>query len=341
MLKLFRQLLNSFLTLVIIVAIGVAIGGYLYNKGYHDTGPLERDTVFIVMSGQSTSQIADNMEAQGVINNALIFKLATRIRGVSKALHAGEYEIQAGSSVKSIIDLMIMGKIKQYKITIPEGLTGYQILNILKKEKNMVGIPPKIIIEGSVLPDTYYYTRGEDMNAVLGRMQTAMTETMNELWADRAKGLPFKTTNDAITLASIVEKETGIASERQRVAGLFINRLKKDMPLQSDPTVIYALTEGKIEDNGMGPLGRRLLRKDLTYDSLYNTYKYPGLPPGPIANPGIDSIKAVMHPEQHQYYYMVADGTGGHAFATTLREHNSNVEKWRAIRKQQLQNGNE
>ena len=238
-------------------------------------------------------------------------------------------------SIEEILDLLVKGEIIQYKITIPEGLTGHQIIELLKQKEELQGIPPQMIIEGTILPDTYYFIRGEDMNAVLSRMQSAMSEQINTLWAKRADGLPFRTTQDAITLASIVEKETGVPEERRRVAGLFINRLKKNMPLQSDPTVIYALTEGKVEDKGMGPLGRRLLRKDLDYDSLYNTYKYPGLPPGPIGNPGIESIKAVLDPEQHDYYYMVADGTGGHAFAKTLREHNNNVEKWRAIRAQQ------
>ena len=163
-----------------------------------------------------------------------------------------------------------------------------------------------------------------------------MDKAVEELWPGREKGLPFDSIEQAITLASIVEKETGMASERARIAGVFINRLKRGMPLQSDPTVIYALTKGVVKEEGMGPLGRRLLRKDLSEtDSPYNTYKYPGLPPGPIANPGRAAIEAVLHPEQHDFLYFVADGKGGHVFATTLTEHDKNATEWRKIRKEQ------
>ena len=327
-----KFIFNIFAYSLIGLTVLVALTGYYFSQQYKSSGPLQHDIVFTVNPGDSTNRIAENLESMDIISSAFVFKTAAKLKGSAKALRAGEYEIQAGMSIEEVLVLMIKGKIKQYKITIPEGLTGYQIIRLLEKQDQMTGQVPRMIIEGTVLPDTYHFIRNEDMNAILGRMQDALTEQINELWANRAQGLPLRSTQDAITLASIVEKETGVANERRRVAGLFINRLKKSMPLQSDPTVIYALTEGDIQENGQGPLGRRLLRKDLDFDSPYNTYKYAGLPPGPIANPGLESIKAVLNPEEHEYYYMVADGTGGHAFASTLREHNANVAKWRKIR---------
>lgn len=325
------------LYIIIFGACAAAYLGYSFNQHYNQPGPLPGDTLFSVSPGQGAQQIGRNLENSGIISSALVFSIAARLQGVSSALHAGDYEIQASMSMKSILDLLVKGQVKQYKITIPEGLTGHQIVEILNSQEYLAGTMPQMIIEGTILPDTYFFVRNEDVNAVLARMQQAMTEEINTLWMNRADNLPLRTTQDAVILASIVEKETGVAHERRRVAGLFINRLRRGMPLQSDPTVIYALTEGKVQDEGMGPLGRRLLRKDLEFDSPYNTYKYPGLPPGPIANPGIESIRAVLQPEEHNYYYMVADGTGGHAFAQSLREHNQNVAKWRQIRAQQSQ----
>lgn len=316
------------------IAVCVFIGGtvYYYKSEYMKRGPLPYDSVFIVGRGDSAFRIASNLENSGLISSALVFKIAVHLNDVADVLRAGEYEISAGMSIKQILDLMIKGDIKQYKLTIPEGYTWHQALGVLKGKKELIGHAPNMIIEGTILPDTYYFVRNEDVNGILARMQSAMTTSVNKYWAGRVPDLPLRTTQDAVILASIVEKETGKPEERRRVAGLFINRLKKGMPLQSDPTVIYALTEGVIQNDGKGPLGRRLLRKDLEYDSPYNTYKYSGLPPSPICNPGLESIKAVLDPEQHNYIYMVADGTGGHAFAKTLREHNDNVAKWRKIR---------
>jgi UPF0755 protein len=212
----------------------------------------------------------------------------------------------------------------------------HEIMAILAKQDKLNQIPLQTPpAEGSLLPDTYSYTRAESNEDVISRMQKAMTSTIDELWDKRIPGLPFADKNEAMTLASIVEKETGKPEERARIAGVFINRLKAGMPLQTDPTVIYALTGGKPENEGQGPLGRRLLTKDLEIDSPYNTYKYPGLPPGPIANPGRAAIEATLNPEVNDFIYFVADGTGGHIFAKTLSEHNDNVAKWRQIRKEQ------
>ena len=225
------------------------------------------------------------------------------------------------------------GNVISRRFTVPEGLTSYEVVNIVNTIDSLEGEITTIPPEGSLLPGTWDYRRGQSRQAVLKRMQESMNQTLDALWANRSDNLPFQTKTELLTLASIIEKETGKSEERSIVAGVFINRLRKKMLLQTDPTVIYALTKGRPQNDGKGPLGRRLLRKDLSYDSPYNTYVYSGLPPGPIANPGHASIAAALNPTEHDYLFFVADGTGGHAFARTLAEHNRNVARWRQIRK--------
>ena len=220
-------------------------------------------------------------------------------------------------------------------MTLPEGVTSWQIVETLKSLEDMAGDVAEVPAEGTLLPETYHYIKNDDRTELLGKMKAAMDKTVAELWPMRVEGLPITTEAEALVLASIVEKETGVAAERKKVAGVFINRLRKGMPLQSDPTVIYGITKGEVQNEGQGPLGRRLLTKDLEVDTPYNTYMNPGLPPTPIANPGRASIEAVLNPEVHDYIYFVADGTGGHVFARTLAEHNANVARWRKIRKAQ------
>ncbi|HEY8190713.1 MAG TPA: endolytic transglycosylase MltG, partial [Micavibrio sp.] len=249
---------------------------------------------------------------------------------------AGEYEFAPSISMRAVLFKLTHGDIVQRRMTIPEGRTSWQIVQIINAADGMTGTIRDIPKEGSLLPETYSFARDADRSGIISDMSKAMENAVAELWPNRAEGLPFDTPDQAITLASVVEKETGMASERARIAGVFINRLKRGMPLQSDPTVIYALTKGIVKEDGMGPLGRRLLRKDMDEtESPYNTYKYPGLPPGPIANPGRAAIEAVLHPEQNDYLYFVADGKGGHVFAATLAEHERNAAEWRQIRKEQ------
>ena len=224
------------------------------------------------------------------------------------------------------------GDVFDRKITIVEGYTVQQIIKRLNARDDLTGKITKTPEEGTLLPNTYHFVKNEGRQDVIDRMASNMRVALDLAWQRKANNLPIKTKLEALTLASIVEKETAVAEERNRVAGVFINRLRKNMPLQTDPTVIYAITKGDIKEDGKGPLGRRILSKDLQYDSPYNTYKYSGLPPGPIANPGIDSIKATLNPEEHDYIFFVADGTGGHVFAKTLAEHNRNVAEWRKIR---------
>ncbi len=310
-------------------------GAFVYGwNGWTKAGPLQTETSIIIPRGSGVSTIAATLEDQGVIEDALLFKAMARITGHHTNLKAGEYAFAPQISMRSVIDKIERGDVVQRRVTVPEGLTSHQIVKIVNGTDGLSGTITDIPAEGSLLPETYSFLKDQDRTEIITQMQTAMTDAITQMWPTRDPGLPFDTIEQAVTLASIVEKETGIGDERKRVAGVFINRLRMNMPLQSDPTVIYAITKGDMKDDGMGPLGRRLLRKDLTdTDSPYNTYKYPGLPPGPIANPGKASIDAVLHPEQHNYIYFVADGEGGHVFARTLAEHQNNVNEWRKIRK--------
>jgi UPF0755 protein len=255
------------------------------------------------------------------------------VTGQQAALKAGEYKFSPGVSLGSVVAKLARGDVFRRVFTVAEGLTSWQVQEILDHTEGLTGELKETPPEGSLLPQTYQYMAGDTKQTAVLDMQKAMNDTIDLLWSGRDADIPISTPQEAVTLASIVEKETGVATERARIAGLFENRLKAGVALQSDPTVIYALTKGHIQTGGMGPLGRRLLAKDLEIDSPYNTYKNPGLPPGPIANPGKDALVAVLHPEHNDYMYFVADGTGGHVFAKTLEEHNENVAKWRKIRR--------
>lgn len=300
---------------------------------FKNSGPLMQTQRLVIESGSGVRSISGQLENAGIIRHAPIFLAAAKILKTQGDLKAGEYEFPPAISMAAVMEKLVKGDVVIRRFTIPEGLTSYQIITILKNTPDMSGdlagpLPP----EGSLLPGTYDYKYQENRTETLKRLSEAMQKTLVELWDKRQNDLPLRTPQEALTLASIVEKETGTPEERAKVAGVFVNRLKSGMPLQSDPTVIYALIGGKPENEGLGPLSRRLLKKDLELDSPYNTYKYPGLPPGPICNPGIDAIKATLQPEAHNYLYFVADGTGGHAFGRTLEEHNDNVAKWRAVR---------
>ena len=325
-----KQFLLSILSLFLVSLAAVAVLGGLAVHHYLSPGELQESKLVLIERGNGVSTIAAKLEAENVISQPLLFK-AVNFFGAS--LKAGEYEFPAYASMAQVVTKMQEGDVFDRKITIPEGLTSYQIVKLLNARDDLSGEVETIPPEGSLLPDTYHFVSGETRAEKIAQMQQAMKEAIDKLWEMRAEDLPIKTKTEAIILASIVEKETGVAAERERVAGVFINRLRKGIALQTDPTVIYALTKGKIQEEGKGPLGRRLLRKDLEVNSPYNTYKNAGLPPGPIANPGYAAIKATLNPEQHDYIYFVADGTGGHVFSKTLAEHNKNAAKWRQIRK--------
>ena len=301
---------------------------------------ITESTLFEITRGDSVNHMAANLWRAEILDSPHIFQVGTRLLKMDKSLKAGEYELQPNMSPKDLLDLFQSGKTYQRQFTIREGLTSHEIENLLLQieDINSKNIRLEPMSEGALLPETYSYTKGESIIDVIHRMEKAMSDVKSDLCpSEPCWSAPLTSWGDVINLAAIVEKETAVASERGRVAGVFINRLNKGMRLQTDPTVIYALTQGKPENEGKGPLGRRLLRKDLAFDSPYNTYVYEGLPPGPIANPGRAAIEAVLAPEAHDYFYFVADGTGGHAFGKTLKEHNANVAKWRKIRRAQGQ----
>lgn len=314
----------------ITIAAALVVGGVVFwgYKNFHAPGPLANEATLVIPRGAGLRAIAALLEKAQVIRHQTVFVVATRLTEQHRDLKAGEYAFAPGIAPSDALTQIRDGKVVIRHVTIPEGLTSVQILEILAGteglDHDLTTAPP----EGSLLPETFDYVLGDRSSAVVARMTAAHQEKLAALWQTRQEGLPLATPQEALILASIVEKETGVSGERPHIAAVFINRLRRGMRLQSDPTVIYAITGGK------GPLGRLLSRADLAADNPYNTYKVSGLPPGPIANPGAAAIAAVLNPLQSRDLYFVADGTGGHAFAKTLREHNRNVANWRRFQRQ-------
>jgi UPF0755 protein len=313
------------LLLLVAAILSVFVAYGWFQESLVMQGPLAAPAIVYIEPGSGTKKISDTLVAAGAIDSPEIFSYGSKYLG--GGLKAGEYQVPAAASIKAIIELLQSGKTYQRHVTIPEGLSSAEIVDIINNAEVMTGHIDTIPPEGSLLPETYNYTRGDARKTIIDRMTKDMTKTIDELWQKHASNPQVKTSEEAVTLASIVEKETALKDERPRVAGVFYNRLKLGMQLQSDPTVIYALTEGKTK------LGRFLTRSDLDTDSPYNTYAHAGLPPGPIANPGRASLEAVMNPEQNEDLDFVANGAGGHNFARTLDEHNHNVAKWRETEK--------
>ncbi|MEX0921265.1 MAG: endolytic transglycosylase MltG [Rhodovibrionaceae bacterium] len=321
-----RWLLKAASSLLVIAVVVVAATAYFGYREYEEPGPLRAEATLIVQSGSGVAAIARQLEDARVIEDARVFRAAARITDKASKLRAGEYRFEAGISLEETLDLLVSGETVVRKITVPEGLTSFEVVALIEKAEGLSGEIAELPAEGSLLPETLHFTYGDPRAGILERMRGDMQAALEELWAARAENLPVSTPEEAVILASIVEKETAVADERPLVASVFVNRLNRGMPLQSDPTVVYALTEGK------GPLGRALTRADWKVDHPYNTYANSGLPPGPIANPGRESLSAALNPAESEYLYFVADGSGGHAFAKTLAEHNRNVAKWRRIR---------
>ena len=293
--------------------------------GWWGSSDVEQDTAFVVPSGSSLTSVARKLEDEELIGSADSFLLWAKILGGGDPIKAGEFLLPAGSSPSEILDTFQHGEVIRRFVTIPEGLPSIMVHERLMAETLLSGSVP-VPAEGSVLPESYDFERGETRAAVLARMQQAMTETIAELWPKRSADIAVSTPGEAVTLASIVEKETGVARERRMVAGLYSNRVKQGMLLQADPTIIYPITRGK-------PLGRRIRQSEIAAINGYNTYTMVGLPRGPITNPGRASIEAVLNPAKTDALYMVADGRGGHVFASTLPQHNANVARWFAIRR--------
>jgi UPF0755 protein len=312
--------------ILVIAAIIAAVlaGNFLY--GWNASGPLEYQRTIIIKSGSSLAMAARTLESEGAIKSADAFLTRAKILGGSEPIKAGEYEIPAGASNAEILAILQGGKTVQRLVTIPEGTPSIIVYEKLMEESFLTGEIP-VPAEGSVLPDSYSFERGEKRAAVLARMQKAMKDTLAELWPKRSSRTVVKTPEEAVILASIVEKETALARERTTVAGVYGNRIRRNMMLQADPTIIYPITRGK-------PLGRRIRQSEIAAVNDYNTYAMVGMPKGPIANPGRASIEAVLNPAKTDALYFVADGKGGHVFADTLEEHNANVAKWFALRRE-------
>lgn len=292
---------------------------------WHVPGPLTRETSVQIPEGVSVAGAARLLKKAGAIRNPVLFRRFSRYFGSGDPIKAGEFALPRHASAATILDMLQHGKPIQRLITVPEGMPSIMVHERLMAEPLLTG-PVDVPAEGSILPDSYSFERGETRAAVVKRMQSAMARTLAKLWAARKPTAVVKSPQDAIILASIVEKETGKPAERRMVAGVYGNRLRIGMALQADPTVIYPITKGK-------PLGRRILKSELLADNGYNTYVRPGLPDGPIANPGRASIAAVLDPAPTKALYFVADGTGGHVFADTLAQHQANVFKWYEIRR--------
>jgi len=305
--------------IVVLVTIGAA------KREFSEPGPLRQEVIVVLPRGAALKDTSRLLALHGAIENEFLFRLGARYRREDRAIRYGEYLIPAGASMAEVLALLVSGETIEHKVTVAEGLTSYQIVEILRASKILTGEIAEVPPEGSLAPDTYFVQRNQSRSEVLARMAEAQAAVLAQAWEQRADGLPLAGPEEVLVLASIVEKETGVAHERGRVASVFLNRLKRGIRLQSDPTVVYGITGGR------GPLGRGLRRSELDRATPYNTYLIDGLPPTPIAAPGRDAIMAVVNPEETDFLYFVADGTGGHVFATTLQQHNRNVAAWRRI----------
>jgi UPF0755 protein len=322
------RVIVSLLVLIIVGVVGaggVALWGI---KAVQAPGPLSEPTNVVIELGQPTTEIGAVLEKEGVVADHRLFVVTSYLtRALGGDLKAGEYEFPAGASLSQVLSILRSGRSVVHKVTVPEGWTTAQVVERVNAHPALTGSITEIPAEGSLLPDTYVFQRGMSRQALIARMRDAQQAVLDELWESRASDLPIKTPEDAIILASIVEKETGVAEERPQVAAVFVNRLRRNMRLQSDPTIIYGIT------GGQGPLDRPISRSDIDEETPYNTYRIDGLPPTPIANPGRDAIAAVLQPGTDDHLYFVANGSGGHVFARSLPEHNANVQRWRKIQR--------
>ena len=322
--------ISGLMTLGVVVALGGLIGMTVFYRQASESGPLSVDKVVVVPNRSGTSEIAEILQREGVIDHPSLFEFAARFGG-KPPLKYGEYVFKAHASINDAIDTLTSGRQIQHSVTFPEGLTSEQIIGRLNENDVLTGEVNEIPPEGALLPDTYKFERGATRQQIVNLMRAKQREVLNQIWARRSAELPVKTPAEMVTLASIVEKETGRADERPRVAGVFVNRLVKRMRLQSDPTIVYGLVGGR------GTLGRGIQRSEIDRATPYNTYVIEGLPPGPIANPGRAALEAVANPSRTRDLYFVADGTGGHAFAENLEGHQRNVTRWRQVERSKQQ----
>ena len=332
------RILLWFVVILLVLALaaaGAVYGGYKWMQAeFAAPGPSAEESIILLPRGAGLISIAAQLEREGLISDRRIFRVAVTLDGGEGVLRAGEYRIPASASMAQIYEQLRVGQTVQYPVTFAEGLTSAMIVETLNAVDVLTGEITEIPPEGSLLPETYLVTRGTSRQEVLDRMANAQVDLLDRLWEGRAENLPFDTREEAIILASVVEKETGVGAERPEVAAVFVNRLRRGMRLESDPTIIYGISRGV-------PLGRGLRRSEIDNpDNAWNTYQIPRLPPTPIANPGSLSIAAVLNPAESTALFFVADGTGGHAFADTYAQHQRNVANWRRIERERRNGGN-
>lgn len=335
--KIIKALISLLIALIVIG--GAALGGgwvWLQNE-WQKSGPTTEEHVFVVQPGESLSSVANRLEQEGIVRDDQLVRLKAKLDGTELSIKTGEYIIAPQASIADVLDVLIEGKAVLHKITLPEGRTTAQLLRLIEEHPVLVGdMPADEIAEGSLLPDTYLFNRGMTRQQLVAKMQQAQKDVLEELWPKRAEGLPFSTKEEAVILASIVEKETGIAPERPQIAGLFVTRMKRGMRLESDPTIIYGISRGEPLYNSRGER-RTLYRSEIDRKTDWNTYQIDGLPKTPICNPGRDAIAAVLNPDETGHVFFVADGKGGHVFAKTLAEHNRNVAAYRRYEREEIQ----
>jgi peptidoglycan lytic transglycosylase G len=336
-----RNPLVILINLVITLAVFglAAVGGALYfgKQKFEEAGPLDKEATVVISSGAGLSGITDRLSGKGVINGNLfdewVFNLGIRFYKNATKLKAGEYAFAPGVSMQEIMNDLVDGKAVTHAVTVPEGWTTAQIIERVREHPVLVGEISEVPAEGALLPETYTFARGASRQDVLNQMKAAQEKLLAEVWERRTDDLPVASPEELVILASIVEKETALADERSRVAGVFVNRLNKNMRLQSDPTILYGLygSEAWSKDRS------GIKQSELKAENKYNTYQIDGLPPGPIGNPGRAAMEAVANPSRTQDLFFVADGTGGHVFAETYEQHQENVRKWRQIERDQRQ----
>jgi len=320
---------SGLFSLAFLAVLGLGAAVYWGKLQFSAPGPLPEDRIVLIPRGTRTDEIVALLKRENVIETSWLFQAGTYAARAQSRLKAGEYRFPKNASMARVLETLVEGKSILHQVTVPEGLTSEQIVARLREDPVLVGEVRDVPPEGSLLPETYSFVRGTTRQEILEKMRAGQRRLVEDVWRRRSEGLPLKSPGELVTLASIVEKETGRADERNRVAAVFVNRMRRSMRLQSDPTIIYGIAGGK------GVLDRPILRSDIDRPTPYNTYTIDGLPPTPIANPGRQAIEATANPSKTDDLFFVADGTGGHAFAATLDEHNRNVARWRELERRQ------